>query len=118
MYKSLGVFLRIVSLVFDVKGARQPCLTSHHDSTRYGFYLYSIIWSPYYKDDNGRPIFGPAIDPLQRLISHLTVFRDIIKGQQVANPMLHGMVLPLLLSGKVTNQNNNQNITKPTTPNR
>ena len=56
--------------------------------------------------------------PLPRLKSHLTVFRDIIKGQQVANPMLHGMVLPLLLSGKVTNQNNNQNITKPTTPNR
>ena len=35
MRKNLKVFLRVVNLVFDVKGARQPCLTSHHDSTRY-----------------------------------------------------------------------------------
>ena len=67
---------------------------------------------------NRRSILGLVINLLPQLKSHLTVFRDIIKGQQVANPMLHGMVLPLLLSGKVTNQNNNQNITKPTTPNR
>ena len=46
MRKNLKVFLRVVNLVFDVKGARQPCLTSHHDSTRYGFCISGIIWNP------------------------------------------------------------------------
>ena len=100
MHKSLEVFLRVVSLVFDVKGARQPCLTSHHDSTRY-----DLVELP-----------SKLEIPMAEI--SLTIFRDIIKGHQVVNPMLHGMVLPLLLSGKITNQNNNQNITKPTTPNR
>ena len=93
---------------------------------RHKFYMYGVLttktkrYSLYGKDytRNGRPILGLVINPLPQLNSHLTIFRDIIKGQQVANPMLHGMVLPLLLSGKITNQNNNQNITKPTTPNR
>ena len=104
MHSSLGVFLRIVNLVFDVKGARQPCLTSHHDSTRY------VLAELPSKLEMPTPWATTEISP--------TILRDIIKGHQVANPMLHGMVLPLLLSGKVTNQNNNQNITKPTTPNR